>query len=228
MKIRGFGGVFLCVLALALFACQAQQKPSEQAAAEKTEKAAEIVAPPQLDIPGLSNETLRVSPGIDKTWPGLKTLGERVQKDIDMLKAFFGSSGFDRMANLLEARHAVVSGINYEMMYGGSTSKFWPSVHSPGATLEIRIVSAFVSNVPGPHLRLPFPEESAVKLAAGKKLYNAVAFVSCEIHVISKTEAGVTLHNDTYFMDLAYRHQWCCVWGDEEECPPPGQAPIGQ
>lgn len=224
MKMKSLGWVFICVLTLALLACQTQQKPAEQPAAEKVEKSAETVAPLTPDIPGLGIGGLRVSPGIDSKWEGLFSLGERVQKDIGALEAYFATGmKFAEMDTLLAARHAVVAGANYEMIYGGTTEAFWKKVHSPGATLKIKVVSVYASNVPGPHLKLPLADMKSIKLVAGKKLYNAVAFVSCEIHVISKGMPGDTLHNDTYFMDLGYRHQWCCVWGDEEACDPIGR-----
>jgi hypothetical protein len=218
MKFKSAGGVILCVLALASLAVLAQVKPSDPAAPKKPES----VEPQKIEVPGLGIDVLRISPGIDPKWKGLISLGERVEKDIAALEKHFSTGkNFAEMDGLLRARHAVVAGVNYEMMFGGTTAKFWSSIYTPGATLKIKVVSAFASNVPGPHFKLPLSPGVTPRIAAGKKLYDAVAFVAMEIHVISKPKPGDPMHNDTYFMDLGYRHQWCCVWGDEEVCLPP-------
>jgi hypothetical protein len=219
MKIKGLGWVILCILVLALLAVQAQQKPAAPSGA----KNAESVVPQKLDIPGLGIDTLKLSPGIDPKWNGLISLGELIQKDIAALEGSFAKGDSKAFMGLLALRHAVVAGIDYALTCAGDSGAFWKTVRTPGATLELRVVSVYVSNAPGPHAKLPVSAGTPpVKPSAGKMQYDAIAFVAMEIHVISKTEAGVKLRNDTYFMNLALRHQWCTVWGEEEVCPPIG------
>ena len=228
MKLKTHGWILVCALALTLAGCPAQKEaePPTPTVADQAVKAPETVAPGApagLEVPGLGVNTVWVGPGIDRTWKGLISLGERVRKDLDALEAYFATGKqFAAMDKLLAMRHAVVAGRNYEMMCCGGTAGFWEDVYSTGGTLNLKVVSVYASLAPGPHAILPAsPEDVAKKLIPGKKTYDAVAFVAVEIHVISKGGSGAALHNDTYFMDLAYRHQWCCAWGDEELCPPP-------
>jgi hypothetical protein len=223
MKMKGRGWVGLCVLMLALFACQTQQKPAEQPAAEKVEKTAEIVAPARPEIPGITPDVVYVAPGIDKTWPGLVSLAEQIQKDVNALQGLFAKGDIKGIVGMLHARYAVVSGINYALLYGKDSSPFWSGFHAEGAALEIKVVSVYISNAPGPHLRLPPPKEAEIKALPGKKSYDAVAFVVVEIRFTSKAGIGIV-----HYLNWEYCHQWCCVWGPESECPPPIEGAIAR
>ncbi len=202
MKIRGFGWGIVCIVALSLLVFSGQVKQPEKAVVQKEVAVA------------ISADKFKLSPEIDPSWRGLETLEKQVLEDNDALQKYFKAGQFDQMAKLLEARHAVVVGEAYEMMYGKESIKFWSSPRLKGATLEIKVAMVYVSNAMGPHPKLPFPEEKTLKPPIGGKAYNAVAFVAQEIHIISKTKTGSLLHNDTYFMDLGYQHQWPCPWGN--------------
>lgn len=222
MKIKGFGWVFLCVLALALFACnQGQQNPAEQPATEKVGKTPEIVAPAGPEIPGISPDMVFVAPGIDKTWPGLAALGKQILSDTHSLEELFAKGDIKGIVGMLDARYAVVSGINYKLMYGKDSGPFWSGYRSGGATLAIKVVSTYVSNAPGPHLKLPLPKDVEIKAFPGKRLYDAFAVIVAEIRFASKTGID-TIH----YFNWEYGHQWCCVWGPESECPPLGGGAI--
>lgn len=207
MKTHHAGLLIVCVLVLSLTAC---------------------AAPPTPEETGLLAGKLTLSPGISRTWNGLKTLEDRLQRDIQTLQGLFEKGQHGEMAMLLETRRAVITGIDYEKVRGIDSAGFWGKVHSGNVTLEIRIAHAYVSNVGGPHPKLPFPGEASIKVPEGKKLYNAVATIAAEIHIIERSEAGATLHNASYLLDVELLHQWCCVWGEEEVCPPSYQAAIAR
>lgn len=202
MKIRSFGWGIVCVVAFSLLAFSGQDKPVQ---------ADRLLAQGEI-IPGGLADKIVVSPGIDKKWHGLLTLAEQVAKDTDALKADFNPARVDSMAKLLGARHAVISGKNYELLYGKDSAAFWSSVYSEGATLDIKVVQVYVSNAPGPHPALPFPKETIVKPPIGSKLFNAVAFVTVEFHIIKKTKQGAVLKNNTYSGELGYIHIVDCQW----------------
>lgn len=202
MKIRKFGWGIVFIGAVSVLIFSQQVKQADQ---------------PQMEmqvIPGGLADKIMVSPGIDKAWHGLASLGKQILEDNNMLQKYFSAGKFDLMAALLHQRRGVISGRGYELMYGKDSQGFWKSLRSDGAMLEIKVAMVYVSNVTGPHPKLPFPEEKTLRLPMGKSAFNAVAFVAEEIHIITKTKTGSLLHNDTYFCDLGYRHQWDCQWGN--------------
>jgi len=203
MKIRGFGWGMACIVALSLVAFSGQTKPTDNPSAERAA------------VLGISAEKIQLSKGIDLTWPGLVTLKKQILKDIEMLESYFKKGQTAQIVQLLESRYAVIAGKGYELMYANGSGKFWLARRSEAETMEISVAMIYVSNVMGPHPKLPFPEEKALKPPIGVKAFNAVAFVALEIHIITKTKSGSLLHNDKYFMNLAYRHQWPCLWDDE-------------
>ncbi len=216
MKFKGFGWVVVLLVALSLIACKGPVK-------EQTTASVVPVVDPRADdlkagIPEAIAGKIKVTPGIAKNWHGLQTLDEKIQQDIQALEGYFveGQKGekkkFFEMANLIAARYAVVSGKNYELMYGKDSAPFWQSVSAGDVTLEIKVATVYVSNVPGPHFNLPLTEDMKSKLMGRKDVYDAVAFVPMEIHIVAKTEKGELMHNDTYHMNLVYIHIWECPW----------------
>ncbi len=197
MTMKRFGLVIAGALILSLTAC---------------------ASPPQAKLLG---GTLSLSPGISPTWKGVKSLEDRLTKDIETLKELFDARKHGEMAALLETRRAVITGPDFVKVHGIDSAGFWDKVHGENVTLEIRIANAYISNAGGPHPKLPFDGEDKIKVPEGKRLYNATATIAGEIHVVAKTAAGATLHNDTYPIDFLLQHQWCCLWGEEELCSPP-------
>jgi hypothetical protein len=198
MKFRGFGWGMICFIALSLLTFSGQVNPTDKPP-----------GPAQIKLEQIG--PVQLSPGIKKDWVGLDRLAEKINEDIKVLEAAFSGQAFGKMAERLQLRHAVVAGKDYEMTYGRASESFWKSAYSEGASLQIKVAMVYVSNVMGPHPLLPFPEENKVILP---KAFNAVAFVAEEFHIITKTKKGAVLHNDTYFCDLGYRHQWECQWGN--------------
>lgn len=224
MNIRRLGWVLSCVLVLAMSACDRDQPaPAEQPAAEKMEKAAEAVAPAAPQIPGLKPDMVFVTPGIDKVWPGLKSLAQQIQSDFEELEKLFAGGNMRGIASMLDARHAVVAGINYELMYGKDSAPFWGIYRAGGAFLATRVISVYVSNEPGPHLRLPLSKEEKFNVLPGKMLFDAYAVIVVELRFTPKTGIG-TVH----YLNWEYGHQWCCEWGPDAVCPPPIEGVIGQ
>lgn len=230
MKANARGWVILCVLALIFAGCQSQKKETEKPVVEQKEKTAETIEQLPPDILGIGPQAVHLGQGLPPTWSALISLQEQIRKDIGALEGYFKGGAvkqIEKIVELLSARSAVVSGFNYQLMYGNNSLGFWTKIHTEGATLKLKVVSIYVSLAPGPFPKLPvIPEELAKKMKPGYDLRDAIAFVAVEIHVITGAEAA--LHNDTYFMDLAYPHHWCCVWGEEQECPPTGAGAPGQ
>jgi len=200
MKFRSFGWGIVCIVALSLVTFSGQIKPTD---------------PPQVQkevISGVAADNIRLSPGINKNWHGLATLGKQILEDSQALKSYFSGKQFDKMTALFHQRRGVISGKDYELMYGKDSLKFWNSVYSDGATLEIKVAMVYVSNVTGPHPLLPIPEEKVVKPTIPGKTFDAAAFVVVEFHVIKKTKEGAVLRNDSFPGELGYRHQWLCQW----------------
>jgi hypothetical protein len=204
MKFKGFGLGIVCIVALSLLTFSGQIKPTDQPQVQK-----EV-------IPGGLSGKIMVSPGIDKGWPGLVSLGKKVREDINALQNSFKDlkSGPGQIAALLDQRRGVISRERYELIYGKDSQAFWSNKQAEGTTLEIEIAMVYVSNVTGPHPKLPFPEEKTLKLPMGGGAFNAVAFVVVEFHFIKKTKEGAFVHNDTYSGELGYRHQLDCQWGN--------------
>jgi len=204
MKFKGFGWGIVCIFALSMLIFSGQVKQADQPQVQK-----EV-------IPGGLADKIMVSPGIDKRWHGLATLGDQILEDIKALQKYFnaGKSGLAQIETLLDQRRGVISSEGYALIYGKDSATFWSNRQAEGATLEIKVAMVYVSNVTGPHPKLPFPEEKTLKLPIGKGAFNAAAFVVVEYHLIKKTKEGTVLHNVTYPGELGYRHQDNCQWGN--------------
>jgi hypothetical protein len=211
MKLRAFGWVLLVTVALVLPACRKEPAPADI-------QKAETAASETIQVPEFMAGKVEMTPGIDKTWPGLKTLAEQVEKDFKALQGLFIERQFTGMGQFLKARFADIAGPEYEILREESdVNEFWAQKHTEGAALELKLARIYITNEGGPYPRLSALEVRE-KPPAGKRLYDAVAFASVEIHIVSKDATGETLHNATYTMSLLYRHQWCCVWGPEDVC----------
>jgi len=203
MKFRGFGWGIVFIIALSLLTFSGQVKQADKPQVQK-----EV-------IPGGLADKIKLSPGIDKSWPGLASLGNQVLEDIKSLQKYFsaGKSGLAQIEALLDQRRGVISVEGYALMYGKDSATFWGNRQAEGGTLEIKVAMVYVSNVTGPHPVLPIPKE-AVKPPVGGRTFDAVAFVIVEFHLIKKTKEGAVLHNATFSGELGYRHQDNCHWGD--------------
>ncbi|MBM3312561.1 MAG: hypothetical protein FJY80_13770 [Candidatus Aminicenantes bacterium] len=205
MRNKGLSAVLVLAVALPFAACQKAKQPEPVVVDQRD---FDMKAGIPEDIAG----KLALSQGIDRKWPGLKTLAEKVREDLEVLRKHFARQEYEPMAALLGARFAVVSGKNYDLMYGRNSADFWKTVDSSGVTLNFVIASVYTSNAPGPHAELPVPAGTKLDYPREKKVFDAVAFVGVEIHVVAKTGPGGPAHNDTYFMELAYPHRWNCPW----------------
>jgi hypothetical protein len=130
------------------------------------------------------------------------SLAKQIMADHDALKTHFQKGQFDLMSALLGKRRAVIAQREYNFIHGALSADFWKGVAADAKSLEIKTVTVYVSDVLGQFE------------AKEKKIFDAVAFVTLEIHAIKKTEAGAVLHNDTFICDLGYRHQDTCHWGE--------------
>jgi len=134
----------------------------------------------------------------------LDSLADQIKKDNEFLMASFKAKDFEAMAKLYDERHGVISTRNYEIIYGKDSSKFWSGVWSQDKTLEFKLTAVHLRDLRAlqKETTKPLPEEA----------YDAVAFVTAEIHVVQKSVEGLVIHNDTDTHDLVYRHNGKCPW----------------
>ncbi len=202
MRFRNFGWGIVCIVALLALTVSGEIKPTAQSQVKK-----EV-------IPGGLADKIKLSPGIDKSWTGLVSLGEKILEDINALEKSYKDlkRGPGQIAELLDKRRGVISGERYELIYGKDSQGFWSKMQAERTTLEIQVAMIYVSNVTGPHPKLPFPEEVKIKPPLERREFNAVAFVIVEFHFVNKTKEGAVVHNETYSGELGYRHQLDCQW----------------
>jgi hypothetical protein len=216
MRFKGLAVVLALLVALPLAACKKREQKMPETIIKEV-----VVAQKDLDLKaGIPEEfagLLMLSPGIDRTWPGIRSLYEKVHKDLAALKSAFINRSFsqeqaDSLPRLLQGRRAIISGKNFRLAYGRDSVDFWKSISPEGTDLSLKIASVYISNVGGPHPQLPSREPLEAKYKAEDNVYDAVAYVVVEIHAIAKTSAGQPVHNDTYEMVLVFPHRWNCPW----------------
>jgi hypothetical protein len=157
---------------------------------------------PGQEIKDLMAAIGKVPPAIKEE--ALASLADQIKKDNAFLSSSFQAGHFKEMAKLYDDRHGVLSIRNYEIIYGKDSEAFWGKVWSQGKVLEFKLGSVFVRGLPALRKVTTTPPSA--------EEYDAVAFVANEIHLVQKDDQGSVIHNDTFYQDLAYRHNAKCVW----------------
>ena len=172
MKLRGWALGAILFLSFSLISVSTQNQ---------------TVATPGQEIKDLMAVIGKVPTTIKKE--ALASLADQIKNDNAALSAFFKEKNFKAMATLYDERHGVLSKQNYQIIYGKDSGEFWSRVWSPEAALEFKLVSVYVSGLPAlrKEAAKPLPEEE----------YDAVAFVTAEIHVLQRSKEGSVLHNDS-------------------------------
>lgn len=152
-------------------------------------------------VPTAGQEAKDLMAVIGKVPPTIKrealaSLADQIKRDNAFLSTRFEARDFEAMAKLYDERHGVISTRNYQIIYGKDSEPFWGKVWGQGKTLEFKLVSVYVSGLPGP------PKED----------FDAVTFVTAEIHVVQKTKEGSVMSNESYYQNLALRHSGKCPW----------------
>jgi hypothetical protein len=187
MKFKNFSlvlGSILIFALLAVFTCAQSSNPAQQDMVKK----------------------MVLQKGMTKDMKVLEGLAAEISKDNDELARCFESRDFIAMAKIYKKRGGVIVSPDYERIPGSESAEFWQKVWEKGAQVEIRPVSIYLTNVIGER-----PANIFLGDRVEKKIFDTVAFVIHEFHIVQKTE-GKNAHNSTVAASTIYRHQTDCVW----------------
>lgn len=129
----------------------------------------------------------------------LISLAEQISEDYERIHRHYKNGKLKELADFLGKRKAVIMTPNYKKVGGRRSWPFWKKAHQQGAQLELKTANIFLSDRIG-------------KKKVGKKIFDSMAVVVHEVHLIEKK--GSSVKNQTAYMIILGPHQDICPWYD--------------
>lgn len=149
--------------------------------------------------------------GMEKDIKKMQSLADQIRDDNDQLRSFFKEGDFVSIAKLYKKHGATLVTPGYKKICGKDSAAFWKRARQEGAKLRFETVNIYLSDVTGEKTVQVRLIDSEGKMKIEDRIYDTVAFVLHEIHIVTEKE-GEVVHNATLLESRNYLHQDRCPW----------------